>query len=102
MAGFSYRGAGKVRRRLRRRIRSRPFTNARTATRSLDLLLAIGDPHVCPSGPIFVYRSIPASVIAATAAGFLCHGAGRAAVHPSCVTGDKRASASLLVFYAGG
>jgi hypothetical protein len=65
-----YRSAGKVRRRIRRRARARPFTNARTATRSLDLPLAIGDPHVCPSGPIFVYRSIPASVIAATAAGF--------------------------------
>jgi hypothetical protein len=32
-----------VRGRLRRRVRSRAFTNARTATRSFDLPLAIGD-----------------------------------------------------------
>jgi hypothetical protein len=35
-----------MRRRLRRRVRSRPFTNARTATRSFDLPLAIGDPSI--------------------------------------------------------
>src|SRR6516165_8210428 len=46
---FSYRGAGKVRRRIRRLVRSRFFNNARTATRNLDLPLAIGDPHPRPS-----------------------------------------------------
>jgi hypothetical protein len=44
--GFSYRGAGKVRRRIRRLVRSRFFNNARTATRNLDLPLIIGDPHL--------------------------------------------------------
>ena len=47
-AGFSYRGAGKVRRRLRRRARSRTFTSARTATRNLDLPLAIDCPRLLP------------------------------------------------------
>jgi hypothetical protein len=37
-----YRGA--LRRRMRRLVRSRVFNNARTATRNLDLPLAIGDP----------------------------------------------------------
>ena len=37
-----YRGA--LRRRIRRLVRSRVFNNARTATRNLDLPLAIGDP----------------------------------------------------------
>jgi hypothetical protein len=37
-----YRGAR--RRRIRRLVRSRVFNNARTATRNLDLPLAIGDP----------------------------------------------------------
>ena len=46
---FSYRGAGKVRRRIRRLVRSRFFNNARTATRNLDLPLAIGDPPPRPS-----------------------------------------------------
>ena len=46
---ISYRGAGKVRRRIRRLVRSRFFNNARTATRNLDLPLAIGDPHPRPS-----------------------------------------------------
>ena len=41
---FSYRGAGKVRRRIRRLVRSRFFNNARTATRNLDLPLAIWRP----------------------------------------------------------
>src|SRR6516165_3085339 len=43
---FSYRGAGKIRRRIRRLVRSRSFNNARTATRNLDLPLAIGDPRL--------------------------------------------------------
>ena len=46
---ISYRGAGKVRRRIRRLVPSRFFNNARTATRNLDLPLAIGDPHPRPS-----------------------------------------------------
>ena len=37
-----YRGA--LRRRIRRLVRSRVFNNARTATRNLDLPLAIGNP----------------------------------------------------------
>ena len=41
---FSYRGAGKVRRRIRRLVRSRLFNNVRTATRNLDLPLAIATP----------------------------------------------------------
>ena len=48
-AVFSYRGAGKVRRRSRRRVRRRVLSNARTATRNLDLPLAIGAPHLIPS-----------------------------------------------------
>jgi len=51
-AVFSYRGAGKVRRRSRRRVRRRVFSNARTATRNLDLPLAIGR---SPSHPQPVY-----------------------------------------------
>jgi hypothetical protein len=44
---LTYRGA--LRRRLRRRVSSRAFTNVRTATRSLDLPLAIsGDPISSP------------------------------------------------------
>jgi len=43
---FSYRGAGKVRRRIRRLVRSRFFNNARTATRNLDLPLAIATPSL--------------------------------------------------------
>ena len=43
-AGLCHRGARKVRQRLRRRVRSRVFNNARTATRNLDLPLAIGVP----------------------------------------------------------
>ena len=52
-----------VRRRLRRRVRSRAFTNARTATRSFDLPLAIGDPSISlpPASPSSVHRWIPAS-----------------------------------------
>jgi hypothetical protein len=48
---FSYRGAGKVRRRIRRLVRSRFFNNVRTATRNLDLPLAIGDPHLFTAPP---------------------------------------------------
>jgi hypothetical protein len=43
LAGFiPYLGVGKVRRRIRRLVLSRVFNNARTATRNLDLPLAIG------------------------------------------------------------
>ena len=41
-----YRGA--LRRRIRRLVRSRVFSNARTATRNLDLPLAIRDPRPIP------------------------------------------------------
>ena len=56
---FSYRGAGKVRRRIRRLVRSRFFNNARTATRNLDLPLAIGDP--ISSQLLLLHRRILAS-----------------------------------------
>src|SRR6516162_10812981 len=56
---FSYRGAGKVRRRIRRLVRSRFFHNARTATRNLDLPLAIGDPIA--SQLLLLHRRILAS-----------------------------------------
>ena len=42
-----YRGA--LRRRIRRLVRSRLFNNARTATRNLDLPLAIFDPILVPA-----------------------------------------------------
>ena len=41
---FSYRRVGKVCRRIRRLVGPRVFNNARTATRNLDLPLAIDDP----------------------------------------------------------
>ena len=44
-----YRGA--LRRRIRRLVRSRLFNNARTATRNLDLPLAICDPILVPVPP---------------------------------------------------
>jgi hypothetical protein len=44
-----YRGA--LRRRIRRLVRSRLFNNARTATRNLDLPLAICDPILVPVLP---------------------------------------------------
>jgi hypothetical protein len=46
------------------------FTNARTATRSLDLPLAIGDPHLIPS-PILCPSVDSGQCTAATTAGFL-------------------------------
>jgi hypothetical protein len=63
-----------MRRRRRRRVRSRPFTNARTATRSLDLPLAIGDPSISvpPASPILCPSADSGQCTAATAAGFLC------------------------------
>ena len=56
---FSYRGTGKARRRIRRLVRSRFFHNARTATRNLDLPLAIGDP--ISSQLLLLHRRILAS-----------------------------------------
>ena len=63
-----------VRRRLRRRVRPRAFTNARTATRSLDLPLAIGDPSISlpPASPSSVHRWIPASARRPQRRGLLC------------------------------
>jgi hypothetical protein len=52
-----YRGA--LRRRIRRLVRSRVFNNARTATRNLDLPLAIGDPIATQL--FLLHRQIPAS-----------------------------------------
>ena len=54
-----YRGAGKVRRRIRRLVRSRVFNNARTATRNLDL--PIGAPLISSTALSSVHRLIPAS-----------------------------------------
>src|SRR6516162_2082084 len=68
---FSYRGAGKVRRRIRRLVRSRFFNNARTATRNLDLPLAIGDPHLLTAPPTASADS--GQCRAATRAGFFWH-----------------------------
>jgi len=65
---FSYRGAGKVRRRIRRLVRSRFFNNARTATRNLDLPLAIDDPHLLTAPPTASADS--GQCLAATTAGF--------------------------------
>jgi hypothetical protein len=54
-------------------VRSRTLTNARTATRSLDLPLAIAAPRVCPSaGPILCPSVEPGQCAAATAAAFFC------------------------------
>jgi hypothetical protein len=58
-SGLSYRGAGKVRRRIRRLVRSRFFNNARTATRNLDLPLAIATP--ISSQLLLLHRRILAS-----------------------------------------
>jgi hypothetical protein len=45
-------------------VRSRALTNARAATRSLDLPLAIGDPRVFPQPVHYsVHRLIPASAL---------------------------------------
>jgi hypothetical protein len=52
-----YRGA--LRRRIRRLVRSRVFNNALTATRNLDLPLAIGDPIATQL--FLLHRQIPAS-----------------------------------------
>ena len=68
---FSYRGAGKVRRRIRRLVRSRFFNNARTATRNLDLPLAIGDPHLLTAPPTASADS--GQCMAATMGGFFWH-----------------------------
>ena len=59
MAGFIYRGAGKARRRMRR-ARLRVFTNVRTATRNLDLPLAIREsPIACQPFPTGIGRLRP-------------------------------------------
>src|SRR3974390_1026165 len=72
-----YRGA--LRRRIRRLVRSRFFNNARTATRNLDLPLAIGDPHLLTVPPTASVDS--GQCRAATTAGFFgirrCAGGGR-------------------------
>jgi hypothetical protein len=52
-----YRGA--VRRRIRRLVRSRFFNNVRTATRNLDLPLAICDPILVPVLSYFIARFRP-------------------------------------------
>ena len=57
--GPSYRGAAKVRRRMRGLVRSRVFNNARTAPRNLDLLPAISAPILFPNSSYC--RWIPAS-----------------------------------------
>jgi len=49
-ASLPYRGAGKVRRRIRRRDRPRIFNKLRTATRNFDLLLAMATPDLFSSG----------------------------------------------------
>jgi hypothetical protein len=56
---FSYRGAGKVRRRIRRLVRSLFFNNTRTATLNLDLPLAIALP--ISSHLLLLHRRILAS-----------------------------------------
>jgi hypothetical protein len=82
---FSYRRVGKVRRRIRRLVRSRVFNSARTATRNLDLPLAICDPILVPA----LLTSSPDSgqCMAATRRAFL---------HPPGIAGSRcRAARSL-------
>ena len=67
-----YRGA--LRRRIRRLVRSRVFNNARTATRNLDLPLAIGDPHLLTAPP--TAKADSGQCMAATTAGFFLASAG--------------------------
>ena len=51
-----YRGA--LRRRIRRLVRSRVFNNARTATRNLDLPLAMEGPHLTHQ-PVYCIGGFP-------------------------------------------
>jgi hypothetical protein len=59
-----------VRRRIRRRAGARAFTNARTATRSFDLPLAIGDPPYLFPNPILGLSVDSDQCTPATVAGF--------------------------------
>jgi hypothetical protein len=83
---FTYRGAGTVRRRTRRRVRPRVFSNARTATRNRDLPLAIRRPHnLLPSAPGNTSLANSDQCSAATTAGFFITGGLRpASCYPDC------------------
>ena len=49
--GVAHLSGRTMRRRIRRLVRSRGFNDTRTATRNLDLPLAIGDPHLFTTPP---------------------------------------------------
>ena len=70
LVSFFYRGVGTVRRRLRRRA----FTSARTAPRSLDLPLAIANPHLVPAALILCLSVDSGQCTLATVAAFLMTG----------------------------